>query len=60
MSIMKDFRQFIAEDVCKKNNLEDLNEGFKAADKLWEDATVGKSKTAQKEIGVYAKKYRGE
>lgn len=60
MGNVKDFRQFIAEDYCAKNNLEDTNEGFIAADKLWHDATVRKSKKAQKEIGVYAKKYRGE
>lgn len=60
MSKTKDFRLFIAEDYCTKNDLVDLNEGFAYADKLWEDASVGRSKKAQMEIGKYAKKYRGE
>lgn len=60
MGKVKEFRQFIAEDYCAKNKLEDINEGFKMADKLWYDATVGKSKKAQMKIGRYAKKYRGK
>lgn len=60
MSIMKDFRLFIAKDYCEKNNLSDINEGLVWADNLWHRATVGKDKKAQIDIGVYAKKYRGE
>ena len=59
MGKVKEFRQFIAEDYCNKNNLVDLEEGFKYADDLWKDATVGKSKKAQMKIGRYAKNYRG-
>lgn len=60
MGKVKDFRLFIAEDLCTKNELVDLDEGFKMADELWKDATVRKNKKSQAKIGRYAKKYRGK
>lgn len=60
MGKVKDFRLFIAEDLCAKNELVDLDEGFKMADELWKDATVRKNKKSQAKIGRYAKKYRGK
>jgi hypothetical protein len=60
MGRMKDFRQFIAEDICEHNKVIDLDKAFVMADELWHDATVGKSKKAQNKIGTYVRRYRKE
>lgn len=57
MGKVKDFRLFIAEDMCAKDETLDLDRAFVMADILWDKATVGKNKKAQAKIGRYAKRY---
>lgn len=57
MGRMKDFRQFIAEDLCAKDKTLDLDKAFVMADELWDKATK-KNKKAQMKIGRYAKRFQ--
>ena len=58
MGKVKDFRLFIAEDLCTKNKMLDLDKAFVMVDDLWDRAAVKKDVTAQVEIGKYVKRYR--
>lgn len=58
MSDSRTFKQFVAEGIHKHSKVIDIDKAYVMAEELWYDATVKKDKRAQRNIGLFARKYR--
>ncbi len=58
MGKMKGLRIFMAEDICNRTCLMDIDRAFVLADELWDRAMINKDPQAQEALNRFVKRWQ--